>query len=238
MQILSHFRTTNLSGASFKMGNGAAFFDIDGTIYDGVISIDFLIYLLKSKKIKLRGIVKMWKFLYYYILDRFNLMDRLNVNKKIYVTIIGWKVQEVNQAAKEFYYEVGAKKIYPKARQLIDEHIRNKNKVVAVTSELKNIVTPLKKDLKLDKLFGTEVGSNNGKFNGFLHLLPIGKNRAVLIRNYCKFNSIDMKKSYAYSDHHSDIAMMNLVGNPVAVNPDKKLRRYAKNKSWKTITFK
>ncbi len=216
----------------------AAFFDIDGTLYDGVVSIDFLKYLLKENKLKARDMLMVLKFIYYIFLNKLDFIDRLELNRKLYSNIKGWNVESINKTAEEFYKKVVNEKFYPEALKILNRHIENKEVVVAVTSGLINIVNPLKKHLKLDALAGTEVGSNNGRFNGSVRKLRIGKNRAEFVSSYCKSNKIDLKNSYAYSDHYSDLPMLSIVGNAVAVNPDKKLERIAKRNSWKTIRFK
>lgn len=216
----------------------AAFFDIDGTLYDGVVSIDFLKYLLRENKLKARDMLMVLKFIYYIFLNKLDFIDRLELNRRLYSNIKGWNVESINKIAEEFYKKDASEKFYPEALKILDRHIKNKEVVVAVTSGLINIVNPLKKHLKLDALAGTEVGSNNGRFDGSVRKLRIGKNRAEFVSSYCKLNKIDLKNSYAYSDHYSDLPMLSIVGNAVAVNPDKKLERIAKRNSWKTIRFK
>jgi len=72
-------------------------------------------------------------------------------------------------------------------------------------------------------------------YNGVIKVLPVGKNRLEVIKGYCKLHSIDIGKSYAYSDHYSDIPLLENIGNPAAINPDRKLRDYAKKNKWKII---
>ncbi len=48
---------------------------------------------------------------------------------------------------------------------------------------------------------------------------------------------IDLANSYAYSDSITDLPMLELVGNPVAVNPDRELTRIAREREWETRWF-
>jgi len=160
------------------------------------------------------------------------------VNLRIYRNIAGWDASAINGFAQEFYNKIARKKFYSGGIRLLNSHLRKGHVVVAVTSGLKNIVTPLRKGLKLEYIIGTEVELENGKFSDRIRILPIGKNRAEIISRYCKSNGIGLERSFAYSDHNSDIFMLQTVGNPVAVNPDKKLEKYAKEKRWKIIRFK
>ena len=81
----------------------------------------------------------------------------------------------------------------------------------------------------------TEIEIKNGIYTGIIKELPIGKNRIKVIRKYCNKYNIDLSKSYAYSDHFSDIPLLESVGNAIATKPDSKLKAYALKKGWKII---
>ena len=49
--------------------------------------------------------------------------------------------------------------------------------------------------------------------------------------------SIDLKNSYAYGDNQSDIPLLKLVGNPVAVQPSSKLKEFAQNNNWQILNY-
>jgi hypothetical protein len=49
---------------------------------------------------------------------------------------------------------------------------------------------------------------------------------------------VDLEGSYAYSDSTTDIPMLSVVGNPVAVNPDRELRRHAEEHQWQIRDFR
>ena len=55
------------------------------------------------------------------------------------------------------------------------------------------------------------------------------------VLDYAKKHKINLKQSYAYADSFTDKEVMELVGHPIAVNPDKRLKKYAKEKGWKII---
>src|SRR3712207_538814 len=61
--------------------------------------------------------------------------------------------------------------------------------------------------------------------------------KAEAIRRMAAEQGIDLSESYAYSDSESDLPMLRLVGNPVAVNPDAELTRVARAEGWRIITF-
>jgi phosphoserine phosphatase len=77
----------------------------------------------------------------------------------------------------------------------------------------------------------------DGKYTGELEFYAYGPHKAEAIREMAVREGIDLARSYAYSDSITDLPMLDLVGNPVAVNPDRELARVARDREWETITF-
>lgn len=227
----------NLGGISqinIGKSNVVAFFDFDGTLYDGVVAADFLKFAIRHRALKLNQMARLPKFLYYYALDKLKLADRYDVNVKIYKRIKGWDSKVVDNASKKFFVKV-KKKFFSEIVNIVQRHKRDGHKVVIVTSALKEVVVPVTAWLSVDEIMASEVDTNKGIYTGRINVLPVGKMRIKVISKYCAMNNIDMAKSFAYSDHYSDIPMLKGVGNPVAVNPERRLRRYAKNHRWRII---
>jgi HAD superfamily hydrolase (TIGR01490 family) len=226
-----------------KKGNTAAFFDFDGTLYNGVIAFDFIYFRLKERTLGLKGALLLPSLFCYYMIDKLGITDRYTLNKRIYAKVKGWNSHSLESSAIRFF-EIGitkngiTKKLFPEMLNLLSAHKKEHHKVVIVTSALREIISPISRWVKIDDVIATEVGVNHGIYNGMIKTLPVGKNRIGVIRAYCEANGIDMKKSYAYSDHHSDIPMLEGIGNPAAANPDRKLRKYAEKKGWRIIEVK
>ena len=81
----------------------AAFFDFDGTIYNGVVAFDFLKFSFNRRIIKFAEMPSLLKLLYYYFLDKFNLAERYSINEKIYQKIKGWNAEELEFASRKFF---------------------------------------------------------------------------------------------------------------------------------------
>ena len=71
------------------------------------------------------------------------------------------------------------------------------------------------------------VGEGGGRHTGELDFYAYGEPKAAAIRSIAERAGLDLAGSYAYSDSITDLPMLEAVGNPVAVNPDKDLRREA-----------
>lgn len=67
---------------------------------------------------------------------------------------------------------------------------------------------------------------------------PYGLAKAELLTQFAARNGLDLAQSYSYADHHTDAAMLALVGHPVCVNPDTGLRREAARRGWPIEEFR
>ena len=122
----------------------AAFFDFDGTIYNGVVAFDFLKFIFNKRILKFTEMLSISKLLYYYILDKFNLAERYSINERIYQRIQGWDTVKLENASKKFFVRNIKKKLYLHIVKIIDWHAKKNHRVVIVTSALKEIVEPAK----------------------------------------------------------------------------------------------
>jgi phosphoserine phosphatase len=66
---------------------------------------------------------------------------------------------------------------------------------------------------------------------------PYGGLKATLIRHYAEEHGLDFTRSYAYADHHTDHEVLSLFGNPVVVNPRKKMLAIAEREGWEVKNF-
>ena len=213
----------------------AAFFDFDGTLYDGVVAFDFLRFAIKNKSLNLKEMAKLPGFLYYYTLDKFKIADRYDVNVRIYKKVKGWNSETLESTSRDFFRSKLKKRLIPEMIEVLEEHKLKGHTVIIVTSALREIVVPIAEWLDIDELIASEVVVDNSKYTGVIRRLPVGKMRIQVISDYCITHNIDIGKSFAYSDHYSDIPLLRSVGNPIATNPERKMRKYAKKHGWKIM---
>src|SRR3989344_2745863 len=194
----------------------AAFFDFDGTIYKGLVAFDIFTFAFRNGIMNLSEMLTLSKLSYYYVLDKFNLAERISINKRLYKKIKGLKSEElVGSASEKFFLHNKYKKFYPDIMGIIGWHAKNGHRIVVVTSAIKETANPVKKLIKIDEIISTVVETKNGIYTDTVKILPVGQNRIDLIKNYCKKHNIDLRRSYAYSDHFSDIPLLESVGNAI-----------------------
>jgi phosphoserine phosphatase len=109
---------------------------------------------------------------------------------------------------------------------------------VIVSSSPIETVQPLGEHLGVDDVIATRARlDEEGRYTGQLEFYAYGPHKADAIREMAVKEGIDLAKSYAYSDSITDLPMLELVGNPVAVNPDRELTRVAREREWEMRWF-
>jgi phosphoserine phosphatase len=107
-----------------------------------------------------------------------------------------------------------------------------------VSSSPQEIVEPMARMLQVDRYIATRPRIVDGRYTGELDFYAYGTHKAAAIQALAEEQGLDLQGSYAYSDSATDLPMLEVVGNPVAVNPDKALRRIAIERGWTIEVFR
>ena len=150
----------------------------------------------------------------------------------------GWEAEKVRRVVNEVLEEVITPLIYAEALEIIHDHRAAGRLICIVSSSPEEIVEPMAALLGVDRFIASKPKIVDGKYTGELEFYAYGDHKAVAIRQLAEDEDIDLDNSFAYSDSITDQPMLEVVGNPVAVNPDKELRRLAVEKDWQTETFR
>ncbi|QVK18326.1 haloacid dehalogenase-like hydrolase [Mycoplasmatota bacterium] len=140
----------------------------------------------------------------------------------------------------EFFTRVGDNIIDMLNEQVVNE-LKNAQKngfhTVIISGAYLPLLNYIAKNLNVDTILGTEICyTQDGIYDHNKGMKVInGDEKAFLIKETFPDGDIDWDNSYAYSDSIRDIDLLNLVGNPVVVNPDQELSEIAKNSKWRTI---
>ena len=109
---------------------------------------------------------------------------------------------------------------------------------MVVSASISEMVAPIARLVGADRAIAThmEVGED-GLFTGRIARSMLHSEKVVALREDAAAHGIDPARSWAYSDSISDEPMLNAVGHPVAVNPDRDLRRLAQEQDWPVRDF-
>jgi fatty acyl-CoA reductase len=121
---------------------------------------------------------------------------------------------------------------FPEAVARIRAHRAAGHRTVLITGTAELFVQPL--GPLFDEIAASRLQVRGGVLTGRLERPPVvGEARAAWARRYAETAGLDLKRCYAYGDSFSDSALLELVGNPVAVNPDHRLHRHATSRAWR-----
>jgi HAD superfamily hydrolase (TIGR01490 family) len=151
----------------------------------------------------------------------------------------GWSQEHIAQIVRETLDEVISPIVFAEALELFDEHHRAGRTIVIVSSAPIEVVAPLGAFLGADEVVATRAEIDaDGNYTGGVEFYAYGPFKAEAIRGIAEQHQIDLSASYAYSDSITDLPMLEAVGHPVAVNPDRDLERVAKEREWEIRYFK
>ncbi|MCS7187721.1 MAG: HAD-IB family hydrolase [Armatimonadetes bacterium] len=216
----------------------AAFFDVDGTLTATNVLMP-LDWFMKAYLPKWRYLLWLGKLTFhipvYFVADQ--------IDRKLFVQIFFRQYKGINaEKAKAWYQEnfdaFIKPRIYSDALRQIQWHRDQRHKIVLVTGGLDFVIEPLANWIRAD-LIAAKLEEIDGKFTGMLIGEPlIGDGKASAVISYANEHKIDLTKSYAYGDSVSDAPMLACVGNPVAVNPDRRLRQIAIERGWRIVQWR
>lgn len=150
----------------------------------------------------------------------------------------GWDQAHLRALVVDTLPEVIEPLVYDEALQLLREHRRAGRRVYLVSSAPAEIVDPLAEHVGAHGAIATRAEiDEHGRYTGEVAFYAAGPAKADAIRALAAREGIDLTASYAYSDSATDLPMLETVGHPVAVNPDRELRRVAATRAWEIRSF-
>lgn len=152
--------------------------------------------------------------------------------------VAGWDVEEIKKIASETMHEVVVPTIYAEARDLINRHRGQGRDVVIISASASTLVEPIAAELGVKTVIASRLEEKDGKFTGNITFYCKGPAKAQAIAALSAEKSYELAQSFAYSDSVTDLPMLEAVGTPVAVNPDRALRKIAQERGWEIQTFK
>lgn len=161
-----------------------------------------------------------------------------NTRDQLTAMIRGWDVQQVRTIAEETMHTVVTPTIYAEARELIEYHQACGHDVIIISASVKELVEPIARELGVEKTVTTVLESEEGRFTGEVLYYCKGSAKAQSIMELAARDNYDLAESYAYSDSFTDLPMLEAVGHPTAVNPDRALKKTALERGWEILSFK
>ncbi|MEU6284595.1 HAD-IB family hydrolase [Streptomyces sp. NPDC047028] len=218
----------------------AAFFDLDNTVMQGAALFHFGRGLYKRKFFETRELARFaWQQAWFRLAGVEDPEHMQDARDSALSIVKGHRVAELRAIGEEIYDEYMAERIWPGTRALAQAHLDAGQKVWLVTAAPVEIAQVIARRLGLTGALGTVAESVDGVYTGRLVGEPLhGPAKAEAVRALASAEKLELGRCAAYSDSHNDIPMLSLVGHPYAINPDAKLRRYAREKDWRLRDYR
>jgi HAD superfamily hydrolase (TIGR01490 family) len=215
----------------------AAFFDLDKTVIAKASMVAFGRPLYRQGLISRRLLVRALygQLVYMHLGADEAKLDRMR--ESVLALTKGWDQVHVSSIVREALTDVVEPIIFDEALELIEEHRAAGRKVFIISASPEEIVLPLGEFLGVDEAIASRASVEGGRYTGEMEFYAYGPHKADAMRRIAEEEDIDLSRSYAYSDSATDIPMLEVVGHPVAVNPDRELLKVAREREWEVRRF-
>jgi HAD superfamily hydrolase (TIGR01490 family) len=217
-------------------GTGAAFFDLDKTLMQGSSALQFARAAHRKRLISRRRLLAAsWANL------RFRLRgasdeDSIELRERVAAGLTGRRVLDLQRLGPEVLSGV-LPRLYPQMLMVAHSHQDAGRRAYITTAASQELAQILAQVLSFDGAIGSELseavdGIYTGRITG---LFAYREGKADAIRALAACEGISLADSYAYTDSASDLPMLEAVGHPVVVNPDRRLAEIARERGWEVM---
>jgi HAD superfamily hydrolase (TIGR01490 family) len=216
-----------------------AFFDVDNTLLRGASLYHVGVGAWRMRFISLADILSFgWSQTRFLAVGENGVnIARLRVRAMEIVT--GRTREELVTLSHDIFDSRLIQRLWPETVAVAHAHLAAGREVWLVTATAQEVADVIAERLDLTGALGTRLDTVDGIFTGRISDgICHGSRKAVVARDLAEAREIDLAHCWAYSDSHNDIPLLELVGNPVAVNPDSTLRRYALARGWPVMRMK
>lgn len=212
-----------------------AFFDFDGTIIAGYSAVPLMRMQMKRGELTARQLATAGRAMVDFGLGNTSFSAMMVINAQF---LAGLKESDYVALGEELYQRELAKIIYPESRALIEAHLRKGHTVAIISSAMPYQVEPAAQRLNVPHIKCSRMAVKRGRFTG--EVLPpvcFGEGKVLAAEEIAKECGVDLSRSFFYSDSDDDIELLEHVGNPRPVNPNKKLTAIAQRRKWPVQRF-
>lgn len=216
----------------------AAFFDLDKTVIAASSTTVFSRQFYSRGLISKRDVLRSAYTQFVYLLGGADHDQTERMREYLSTLVTGWPVEQVREIVGKALHENIDPVVYAEALELIRSHQAAGIDVIIVSASGSEVVEPIARLLRVDRVVATKLVEEDGKFTGEIEYYAYGPEKARAVERLAAEHNYDLAASWAYSDSITDVPLLEAVGHPYAVNPDRALRRIATERGWPVLTFR
>jgi HAD superfamily hydrolase (TIGR01490 family) len=215
----------------------AAFFDLDKTIIAKSSTLAFSRSFQAGGLISRRAMLRSAYAQFVYLVGGADHDQMEKMRQFMSQLCAGWDVATVREIVADTLHNIVDPLVYDEAVSLIEEHRLAGRDIVIVSTSGAEVVEPIGEMLGADRVIATRMDIEDGRYTGGIAYYAYAEEKARAIRELAESRGYDLASCYAYSDSITDVHMLEAVGHPHAVNPDRELRRVAASRGWPVLVF-
>jgi HAD superfamily hydrolase (TIGR01490 family) len=216
------------------MSTVLALFDMDYTVLDTSSGLEYVKHLRAQKRIGARLVMNIawWSVMYK--------VAAVDMNRAVPKLLSYVGEVSASRLMAESYAWVDQKlkaHIAPRAVERIQAHRQQGHRVVLISASTQFAVQPVAEQLDIDFICSQLVIVDDRMTGDVVDPPCYGKGKITWAQQYADDHQAALSEAYFYTDSYSDQPLLELVGYPVAVNPDTRLKRLARKRSWPIEKF-
>lgn len=220
------------------MGHGiAAFFDLDKTVIASSSALAFSGPLYRRGLINRRAALRSAYAQLVFSLSGVDADRTEQLRSQISALCAGWDVAKVRSIVNETLHDVVNPLIYAEAAELIADHKARDHDIIVLSATGAEVAEPISELLGANACVATRMEIIDGRYSGRLDFYCYGEEKAAAARGMAEARGYDLAGCFAYTDSSTDLPLLDSVGNPCTVNPDKALRKSAQDRGWPVLEF-
>jgi HAD superfamily hydrolase (TIGR01490 family) len=215
----------------------AAFFDLDKTIIAKNSAFAFSRPFFQEGLINRRAVLKSSYAQFMFLLAGADTEQMERMRARITAQCAGWDIAQVTAIVEEALHDIVDPLVYAEATKLIASHRERGHDIVVVSASGAEVVQPIAEMIGATHTVATRMVAHDGRYTGDVEFYCAGENKALAARELAEQHGYHLQHCHAYSDSITDLPLLEAVGHPTAVNPDRALRREALQRGWPVLAF-
>ena len=231
-----HAKLTHEIGEGPTGSKVGAFFDLDQTLLAGFSATSFMRERLVSGRVSPRELAGTFFGALSFALGRTGFSGLMATTTAAYRGLAESILEEVGE---EVFVKYLAKQIYPESRALVEAHQEAGHTVAIISSATRYQAEPLARDMGIEHVLCTQLEVEDGVFTGeIIRPTCYGDGKAIAAQELSDRFDLDLDESYFYTDSHEDLPLLESVGRPRPLNPNRQLAQIAKERQWPVRRFR